>query len=84
MPNDNLIELQIYSIYFKAIANGEKTFEVRKRFKGKKGDTILFIAIDKKTKLRTGMRMRKTVGEVFEFPNWYIKNCEPFKVISLV
>ncbi len=84
MPNDNVIRLKIYSEYFHEIRFGRKTFEVRKKFEGTEGDVILFEEIDKLTRKKTGATHRKIVGHVFEFPNWYIKSSERFKVISLV
>jgi hypothetical protein len=82
MPNVHL--LKIHPCYFKEVASGKKTFELRINDRDyKSGDTLRLREYDPESKEFTGRFVDAKAGYI-----WYSKNpfppCEEYAIISLL
>ena len=67
-------DLKLWSEYFKDVANGNKTFEVRKNDRGYKvGDTLILKEYCPTSKAYTGKELSRKVSYVLEDGNFGIE-----------
>ena len=76
-------ELKILPQYYKEVANGTKTFEIRKNDRNfQQGDTVILKEYDKSTNEYTGNELSFSIGFVTEFgqvDNYVVFSIQPLK-----